>query len=78
MDFKFDNNFKWHRYERANQLGNQKYDYGYEGILYKAMPKILFKGNSIITAFLQLLDMRLIIMFKTIDQIKNFKNIEAK
>lgn len=75
MDFKFDNNFKWHRYDRFNKLGNKKYDYGYEGILYKTMPKILFKGNATITAFLQLIDMRLIMMFKTIDKIKNFKNI---
>lgn len=75
MDFTFDNTFKWHRFERSNRLGNQKYDYGYEGILYHCLPKILFKGNSSITAFLQLIDMRLIMMFKTIDKIKNFKNI---
>lgn len=75
MDFKYLRNFKWHRYERANKVGNQKFDYGYEGILYRCLPKILFKGNPSITAFLQLIDMRLIMMFKTIDDIKHFKDI---
>lgn len=75
MDFTFDKEFRHHRLERNNDLGFQKYDYGYEGILYKCIPKILFKGNSNLTAFLQMIDMRLILMFKTIDKIKHFKNV---
>ena len=74
-DFIVNKDFKWHIYERSNNLGSQKFDYGYEGILYRCLPKILFKGNPNIVAFLQMIDMRLIMMFKTIDKIKHFKNI---
>lgn len=76
-DFIVNKDFKYYRYRKVDNLGNNKYDYGYEGILYKCLPNILFKGNSNLTAFLQLLDMRLIMLFKTIDKIKNFKNIQA-
>ncbi|MCH5167454.1 MAG: hypothetical protein J1F35_06115 [Erysipelotrichales bacterium] len=75
MDFTFDKSFKHHRIERTDKLGFNNYDYGYEGILYKCLPKILFKGTPALAAFLQMIDMRLILMFKTIDKIKNFKNI---
>lgn len=50
-----------------------KYDYGNEGILIKTMPKILFRGNSIFVTFLQLIDLRLIMLFKYIDKLKRFK-----
>ena len=51
----------------------EKYDYSSEGILKKTMPKILFKGNAILVTFLQLIDVRLIMLFKYIDKIKRFK-----
>ncbi len=50
-----------------------KYDYAKEGILTKSLPKILFKGNSILVTFIQLIDLRLIMMFKYIDKLKRFK-----
>ena len=50
-----------------------KYDYATEGILTKSLPKILFKGNSIFVTFLQLIDLRLIMLFKYIDKLKKFK-----
>ena len=50
-----------------------KYDYASEGILNKTLPKILFKGNSILVTFLQLIDLRIILLFKYIDKIKRFK-----
>lgn len=50
-----------------------KYDYATEGILNKTLPKILFKGNAILVTFLQLIDLRLIMLFKNIDKIKRFK-----
>lgn len=50
-----------------------KYDYASEGILTKSLPKILFKGNSIFVTFLQLIDLRLIMLFKYIDRLKRFK-----
>lgn len=49
------------------------YDYENEGILTKTLPQILFKGNNILVSFLQLIDIRLIMMFKYIDKIKKFK-----
>lgn len=51
----------------------EPYDYEREGILNKTMPKILFKGNSLLVSFLQLVDTRLIMMFKYIDKLKRFK-----
>ena len=51
----------------------EKYDYASEGILKRTLPKILFKGNAILVTFLQLIDLRLILLFKYIDKIKRYK-----
>lgn len=51
----------------------EKYNYASEGILNKTLPKILFKGNAIFVTFLQLIDLRLIMLFKYIDKVKQFK-----
>ena len=51
----------------------KKYDYASEGILNKTLPKILFKGNVILVTFLQLIDLRVIMLFKYIDKLKRFK-----
>lgn len=51
----------------------ENYNYEQEGILNKTLPKILFKGNAILVTFLQLIDLRLIMLFKYIDKIKRFK-----
>lgn len=51
----------------------KKYDYASEGILNKTLPKILFKGNVILVTFLQLIDLRIIMLFKYIDKLKRFK-----
>lgn len=77
MPFKFGPEYRHHRYAMTNRLGNDKYDYVHEGILYRILPKILFKGNSRIVAFLQLIDVRLIMMFQAIDKIKKFKHITS-
>ena len=58
-------------------LHDNRYDYEKNGILTKTLPKILFKGNSVLVTFLQFLDMRIIMMFKYIDKLKNFKNISS-
>ena len=55
--------------------GDNKYNYAKEGILTKTLPKILFKGNSILVTFLQLIDLRIILMFKYIDKLRYFKHI---
>ncbi|MBQ3415880.1 MAG: hypothetical protein IJH39_11230 [Clostridia bacterium] len=51
----------------------EKYDYASEGILNKTLPKILFKGNAILVTFLQLIDLRIIMLLKYVDKLKHFK-----
>ena len=73
MDVK-NNIDKFNIYNEFNSLEEiPKYDYASEGILSKTLPKILFKGNAILVTFLQLIDLRLIMLFKNIDKIKRFK-----
>lgn len=75
MDIKQKSSYKFDHLESYNILGNNKYNYTKNGILTKALPKILFKGNSIFVTFLQLIDLRIIMMFKYIDRLKRFKYI---
>ena len=56
-------------------VGNSKYDYAKNGILSKTLPKVLFKGNSILVTFLQLIDLRIIMLLKYVDRLKRFKYI---
>ncbi len=49
------------------------YDYASEGLLVKCLPKILYKGNTILVTFIQLIDLRCIMLFKNIDRLKRFK-----
>lgn len=48
MDIKSSIDLKTSRYTEYNLLGNNKYDYARYGILNKCLPKILFKGNSLL------------------------------
>lgn len=73
MDIKQGLSYRKKYCEKYWFIGNNKYDYESEGILKKCLPKILFKGNSIFVTFLQLIDLRIIMMFKYIDKIKQFK-----
>ena len=78
MDIKQSISYKNETYEdlnKYNQLGYNKYDYTKEGILRKCLPKILFKGNSILVTFLQLIDLKIIMILKYIDKLKQFKYI---
>ena len=75
MDIRKDLSFRNEAYERYNNTGYNKYDYERNGILTKSIPKILFKGNTILVSFLQFLDMRIIMVFKYIDKLKSFKHI---
>ena len=65
MDIKTNTDFRKHNIEQLN-LDNTKYDYAKNGILRHCLPKILFAGNPILVSFIQLIDMRLIMMFKYI------------
>lgn len=74
MDIKNKQNLhteNFYLFDKVNEI--DPYDYEKEGILTKTLPKILFKGNAILVSFLQLIDMRLIMMFKYIDRLKRFK-----
>ena len=75
MDFKADHVVRDAYRKNFIYVSNNKYDYEKNGILTKTLPKILFKGNSILVTFLQFLDMRIIMMFKYIDKLKKFKHI---
>ena len=54
---------------------NNKHDYASKGVLRYCLPKILFKGNSILVSFLQLIDMRIILMLNYVKQLETFKHI---
>lgn len=75
MDIKQSINYRYNDFNQYQIDGNNKYDYEKNGILNKVLPKILFKGNSIFVTFLQLIDLRLILMFKYIEQLQKFKHI---
>lgn len=51
------------------------YNYAKEGVLSKCLPKILFNGNPILSTFLQLIDLRIIMLLKYVDKLKLFKKI---
>jgi len=78
MDIKQSLSYRYDTYEKIGKydtIGNNKYNYAEEGILRKCLPKILFKGNSVFVTFLQLIDLRIIMMLKYIDRLKRFKYI---
>ena len=78
MDIKQSLSYRYDTYEnlnKYNKTGENKYNYAQEGILRKCLPKILFQGNSIFVTFLQLIDLRIIMMLKYIDRLKKFKYI---
>lgn len=77
MDFKSELGTRYKYRENFIFLHNNKYDYEKNGILTKTLPKIFFRGNSILVTFLQFLDMRIIMLFKYIDKLKNFKHITS-
>ena len=75
MDVKNTQEFATYREDQYNRHVLNKYDYASDGILNKTLPKVLFKGNPILVTFLQLIDMRMILLLKYIDRIKQFKHI---
>ena len=75
MDFKNSLTYRTDRLKKYAYIGNNAYDYERNGILNKCLPKILFKGNSILVTFLQLIDIRIIMTLKYVDRLKHFKHI---
>lgn len=77
MDIKNTQEWSTRRMREYNRYETNKYDYETEGILRKCLPKILFKGNPVLVTFLQLIDMRLILMIKYIKRMQHFKHIST-
>ena len=75
MDIKNNTTYRNEEYKKFNFVGENKYDYRENGILIKCLPKILFKGNTVLVTFIQLLDLRLIMLLDYIDKLKRFKYI---
>lgn len=76
MDIKQNIDYKLDNISQYYKLGSTKYDYAKYGVLTRCLPKILFnKGNAVLVSFLQLTDIRLVMMMKYIDKLKHFKHI---
>ena len=75
MDIKQSLTYRSDELKQCEFVGNNKYDYAKNGILSKTLPKVLFKGNSILVTFLQLIDLRIIMLLKYVDRLKRFKYI---
>lgn len=74
MDIRTIANKRTNYFTKFNDLvETPPYDYASDGILTKTLPKILFRGNTVLVTFLQLIDLRLIMLFKYIDRLKRFK-----
>ena len=75
MDIKNSQDYEHNYLTKWDISGDLKYKYEEEGILKKCIPPILFRGNTILATFLQLLDLRIIMTLKYVDRIKKFKYI---
>ena len=77
MDIK--NTQEWAKRREAiyNKNVANKYDWENEGILKKCLPKILFRGAPVLVTFIQLIDMRIILLLKAAKRIKEFKHISS-
>ena len=75
MDFKNSVKYRYDNLEYYAITGDNKYDYAKEGVLRRCLPSILFKGNSILVTFIQLIDLRIIMLLKYIDRLKHFKHL---
>jgi hypothetical protein len=73
MDKKLNENFRFHNLDQINRNG-YFYDYTKNGILKKCMPDFIWGANQVLVSFLQLIDIRLIMLFNYIDKLKHFKN----
>lgn len=75
MDHKQSLDYRYLQYYKNTDTRFNKYDYAREGILRRVLPRILFKGNPNLVAFLQLIDVQLISMFKSIQSVEKYKHI---
>lgn len=75
MDFRKDRTYRIEAFESYNRKNNNRYDFERDGVLDKCIPKVLFRGNPILVSFLQLIDIKIIMLLKCVERIKEFKHI---
>lgn len=77
MDHKQSLDYRYLQHYKSTDTKFNKYDYAREGILNKILPKILFRGNPTLVMFLQLIDVQLISMFKSVQSVEKYKHITS-
>ena len=77
MDIKNTHDWAKRREIQYNKKESNKYDWETEGVLRKCLPKILFRGAPVLVTFIQLIDMRIILLLKAARRIKEFKHISS-
>lgn len=75
MDHKQSITYRFENYGERKSVGRRKYDYAKEGLIHFAVPSIILRGNPTLVAFLQMIDIFLIYMFKTVESMQKFKVI---
>ena len=75
MDIKNTQEWTYRREISYNKNESRVYDWETEGVLRKCLPQILFRGTPILVSFIQLIDMRIILLLKACKRIKEFKHI---
>lgn len=76
MDITTTSDFRYHNIKQLNK-NRYYYDYAKYGILTRCLPKILFSSNPVLVSTIQLIDMKLIMLFKYIDKLRDFKKISS-
>lgn len=75
MDHKQAITYRFENYGERKSVGQKKYDYGKNGLIHFAVPNIILRGNPTLVAFLQMVDVFLIYLFKTVESMQKFKTI---
>lgn len=74
-----DNGQRFESYKDWDVTHNMEYDYAHEGVVQKIVSKPISRTtNPILQIILQIYDSTIIYMLKSIDILKNFKNIHWK
>ena len=77
MDIKNTQEWTFRRQEEYNRNESKRYDWERDGVLRHCLPKILFKGTPVLVSFIQLIDMRIVLLLKACRRIKEFKHISS-
>jgi len=77
MDIKNTKEWAFRREDDYNKNERNAYDWERDGIMRKCIPTFLFRASPVLVTFIQLIDMRLILLMKAIGRIKEFKHVSA-